>query len=237
MTETVDQGRSKREFIAASGWFTGAPDAVLDTLAAAAGIKEYAANTHVWIAGQTTTDIYGVMSGRVRVYQSTETGQEFALIEWETGAWLGEQVLAIDEPNMLSVQVLTDSQIIVIPRRIVTAVGETWPRLYQNLFRQSWANTRGLYEILSGVLFYPLRARLAGRVLLLMQEHGQRCEDGVLINIRVSQNDFARLSMGSRQRVNAIFRDWARQGLVETRDEHLLIRSVDGLAAELVPFD
>jgi len=237
MTETVSQGRDKRAFIAASRWFEAAPDAVLDALAAAASIRPYAANSHIWMAGQTTTDIYGVVSGRVRVYQSTETGQEFALIEWETGAWLGEQTLANDEPNMLSVQVLADSEILVIPRQVVIAVGETWPRLYQNLFREDWANTRGLYEILSGVLFYPLRARLAGRVLLLMQEHGQRQEDGVLIDIKVSQNDFARLSMGSRQRVNAIFRDWARQGLVETRDEHLLIRDIDGLTAELVPFD
>jgi CRP/FNR family cyclic AMP-dependent transcriptional regulator len=226
-----------REFIAASKWFQGAPAAVLDTLAAAASVKHYPANSHLWMMGQTPTELYGVLSGRVRVYQSTETGQEYALVEWGHDAWLGEQALANDEPNMLNVQVLADADIMTIPRKVLWEVGASWPGLYQNLFREGWTNTRGLYEILSSVLFYPLKARLAGRVLQLMEEHGERTEDGTLITIKISQNDFARLSMGSRQRVNAIFRDWAKQGLVEPRDDHLLIRDIRGLTAELVPFE
>jgi len=191
----------------------------------------------MWMMGQTPTELYGVLSGRVRGYQSTATGQEYALVEWGRHAWLGEQALANDEPNMLNVQVLADADIMSIPRTALWEVGNSWPGLYQNLFREGWTNTRGLYEILSSVLFYPLKARLAGRVLQLMEEHGERTEDGTHITIKISQNEFARLSMGSRQRVNAIFRDWAKQGLVEPRDDHLLIRDIRGLTAELAPFE
>ena len=116
-------------------------------------------------------------------------------------------------------------------------MGEAWPTLYRNLFRASWINTRGLYEILSAVLFYPLSARVAGRVLALMAEHGHRVDDGVLLDIKLSQNDFARLAMGSRQRVNRIFRDWDKQGLVETRGEFLLIKDAEGLQKEMLPFE
>ena len=164
-------------------------------------------------------------------------GQEFALIDWEDGAWFGEQTLAVDEPNMLGVEALAASDILVIPRQAVIAIGDAWPQLYRNLFRAGWSNTRGLYEILSAVLFYPLRARVAGRVLQLMEEHGQRVEDGVLVDIKVSQNDFARLSMGSRQRVNTIFREWTKQGYIDTCDDCLLIKNARGLAREVVPFE
>ena len=78
---------------------------------------------------------------------------------------------------------------------------------------------------------------MAGRVLQLIEEHGQRVEEGVLIDIKLSQNDFARLAMGSRQRVNRIFRDWDKEGLVESRGEHLLIKDVRGLQREMVPFE
>ena len=61
--------------------------------------------------------------------------------------------------------------------------------------------------------------------------------EGVRIDIKLSQNDFARLAMGSRQRVNGIFRDWDKNGLVETRGEHLLIKDVEALEKELLPFE
>jgi CRP-like cAMP-binding protein len=138
---------------------------------------------------------------------------------------------------MLEVRALAPSELLAIPRQVVLEVGNIWPAMYRNLFRADWVNTRGLYEILSAVMFYPLAARLAGRVLALIDEHGRRVDGGILIDIKLSQNDFARLSMGSRQRVNRIFRDWDKRGLVVTRDDHLLIMDIKGLQREMVPFE
>lgn len=226
-----------RTMIAQSPWFEGAPDAVLDKLAAAATLKHFAANSFIWTTGQTTSEVYGLVSGRLRISMASAMGQEFALIDWEPGAWLGEQMLGIEAPHMLEIRVLDPADLLAIPGRVVTEVGESWPSLYRNLFRANWVNTRGLYEILSAVLFYPLKARVAGRVLALMEEHGQRVEDGILLDIKLSQNDFARLAMGSRQRVNRIFRDWDKQGLVKSRGEYLLITDIQGLQGEMVPFE
>jgi hypothetical protein len=43
--------------------------------------------------------------------------------------------------------------------------------------------------------------------------------------------------MGSRQRVNRIFREWDKRGLVELRGDFLLIRDLEVFEQELVPFD
>jgi CRP-like cAMP-binding protein len=227
----------RRAFIAASPWFEGAPPETLDKLAAAAALSSLPAGSFLWTAGQTTNEVFGLVSGRLRICMASAAGQEFALIDWEPGAWLGEQVLGVDTPHMLQVSALAASEVLVIPRQVLVDVGDSWPVLYRNLFQASWVNTRGLYEILSAMLFYPLKARVAGRVLVLIEEHGRRVEGGVLIDIKLSQNDFARLAMGSRQRVNQIFRDWDRQGLVESRNERLLIRDIEGLQREMAPFE
>ena len=233
MTDKFD----KHAFITRSPWFEGAPADCLDRLAAAATVRRLAANSFLWTAGQTTGEIFGLVSGRLRISITGAAGQEYALADWEEGAWLGEQVLGIEEPNMLEVRALAASELLAIPRQVVMEIGNSWPLMYRNLYRASWVNTRGLYEILSAVMFYPLAARLAGRVLALTEEHGQRVEDGVLIDIKLSQNDFARLSLGSRQRVNRIFRDWDKRGLVVTRDDHLLIKDIRGLQREMMPFE
>lgn len=226
-----------RQFIADSSWFLDVPDALLDRLANAATIREFTANSFIWTTGQKTNEVYGLISGRLRISMASAMGQEFALIDWEPGAWLGEQALGIDDPNMLEVRVLMPSELVVIPAPLMLELGNAWPTLYRNLFKAGWINTRGLYEILSAVMFYPLKARVAGRVLVLIEEHGHRVDGGVLLDIKLSQNDFARLAMGSRQRVNRIFRDWDREGLVESRGEFLLIKDIEGLQAEMVPFE
>ena len=137
----------------------------------------------------------------------------------------------------LEVRVLDPSDLVLIPAQVLRDVGDSWPTLYRNLFRANWVNVRGLYEILDALLFYPLKARVAGRVLVLIGEHGHKVDEGILLDIKLSQNDFARLAMGSRQRVNGIFRDWDRQGLVETRGEYLLIKDIEGLQREMTPFE
>jgi CRP-like cAMP-binding protein len=226
-----------RQFIAASSWFAGAPADELDHLTDAAAVRHYAGGSFIWTTGQKTSEVFGLVSGRLRISMASAMGQEFALIDWEQGAWLGEQVLATDAPNMLEVRVLEPSDLLVLPAQVVIEVGDRWPVLYRNLYRAAWVNTRGLYEILEAMLFYPLKARVAGRVLVLIADHGHRVEDGVLLDIKLSQNDFARLAMGSRQRVNGIFRDWDKQGLVESRGDYLLIKDIEGLQREMMPFE
>ncbi len=226
-----------RQFLASAKWFEDIPEPLLDRLVNAASIKHFEAGSHIWRVGDKTNTLYGLIHGRIRLYQASESGQEYALADWEDGAWFGEQTLAVDEPNMLGVKVLEPSDILLLPSKSVQQVAGEWPVFYEKLFKYSWYNTRGLYEIISSIVFYPLKARIAGRVLQLIQEHGSRTDEGFLLNVRLSQNDFASLSMGSRQRVNAIFREWTRQGLIDYRDDYLLIKKPQALAKEMTPFE
>ena len=227
----------RKQFLASSKWFEGAPDADLERVAEAASLRQYPANKFLFSLGESNTDIFGLVSGRVRISVASEMGQEFAIVDHEAGCWMNNPCLVNDLGRAAEARALTDSQVLVVPRSAVLKLGEDWPLLYRNLFEEKVVESRGLYEILAGVLFYPLKARVAGRVLILVQEHGNPVADGVLLDIKLSQNDFARLAMGSRQRVNRIFREWDKRGMVSTRNDYLLIRDVDALQNELVPFE
>jgi CRP-like cAMP-binding protein len=82
--------------------------------------------------------------------------------------------------------------------------------------------------------FYPLRSRLAGWFLELIQKHGQESDDGVYLDVHLSQNDFAQLSLGSRQRINKILSEWREQGIIELESNRYLIRDMAALQAEMV---
>lgn len=228
---------ARKAFIATSKWFEGAPDDVLDRLAEAASYKQVAADYYLWSMGEGNTEVFGVVSGRVRMHVTSSMGQEFVLVDREQGSWHGEACLKDDVGRAIGARTVTTAELLVIHRKTLIEVARDWPELYRNLFLHQVTDSRGLYTLLSGMLFYPLQTRVAGRLLELLREHGQQVEDGVLLDIKVSQNDFARLAMGSRQRVNRIFRDWDKRGLVVSQGDFLLVPDPDLLEAQIQPFE
>ena len=210
-----------------SPWFTEIPTTGLAELTAAAQIKEHPVGACLYSVGEPTTAIYCVLEGRVRVSISSALGHEFTIVDLDSGAWLGEPCLIDDEPRLCTAQIKEKAQILSIPRNVVLEVGKQFPVLYRNLFKNSIRNERQLYELMGGMLFYPLRVRLAGRLLILLEEHGEVTSDGVMLETRLSQNDFAQLAMGSRQRVNKIFREWREKNILVMQNGNCLIKDID----------
>ena len=220
-----------------SPWFQGLAESALNTLADAACRRSLAVGECIYRQGFPTTEVYCVLSGRVRVSLHSPNGHEFAIIEREPETWFGEPGLVDDQGRILEASVIDATDLLVIPREVVLEVGEQHPLMYRNLFHYNQNTLRGMHKLVSGILFYPLKARVAGRLLHLVDVHGQETDEGILLDIKVSQNDFARLALGSRQRVNKIFRDWTTRGLVDTRNDHLLIRDRDLLQQEISLFE
>ena len=223
--------------MAASPWFDNLPPEALAELADAAGYKDLPVGSYIYEQGRPTTEIFCIVEGRVRVSLLSPNGHEFALIEREPGTWFGEPGLVNDEGRIIEASAIEFTRLLVIPRDVVLSVGERYPRMYENLFRYSQSILRSLHGLIGGILFYPLKARVAGRLIHLCEEHGEPSDGGVLLDIKVSQNDFARLALGSRQRVNRVFRDWASRGLVETREDHIWVRDLEQLEQEIDLFE
>jgi len=226
-----------RTFIAQSVLFEGVPEEVLDTLVSAVSYKVFPAGSYLWSMGESNDDMFGLVSGRVRASVSSAMGHEFAFVDHEPGAWLGEACLVNDLGRVIEAKTLVRAEILVINRQAMLAAGADWPLLYRNLFHHNVKTSRGLFVLLQGMAFYPLRARVAGRLQEVALEHGSALDGGVLLEIKLSQADFARLAVGSRQRVNRIFREWEKSGLVEHRNDLLWIRDMDTLEKEVVPFE
>ncbi|KAA1194323.1 Crp/Fnr family transcriptional regulator [Pseudohalioglobus sediminis] len=231
------QDINPRQVIESGSWFQGLPGSALDQLAAAAVIRELPVLSYIYEQGLPTREICCLLSGRVRVSISSPNGQEFALVDHEQGTWLGLPALMGDQQRVIDARVIESSRLLVLPREVVLAVGDEHPVMYRNLFYHNQEMLRGLHVLMAGILFYPLRSRVAGRLLDFARDHGKDTAEGLLLDIKISQSEFARLSLGSRQRVNKVFREWSERGIVITRDEYLLIPSIENLEGEISLFE
>lgn len=218
--------------IARSTWFAGLSTEELAPLSESGRVRRYPRGSFVFAAGDHTTDIFCLVEGRLRIGMTSVLGKEFTLTDLEPETWFGEQALRSDDRWVLDALALEDSAVLHVPREPVRELGDRNPRLYRNLFTAHIDNTRKVCQLLGGMLFYPLRARLAGRLLYLAREHGEPGDGGVYLNVSLSQKDFARLSLGSRQRINKIFRDWFHAGIVLMKGDRYFISDVAALKQE-----
>lgn len=221
------------QIISEGEWFLNLPSPAIEQLASSAYVKRYSANQYLYLTGEQTNHVYYVLSGRVRVSISSSDGQEFVLTDLHPGTWFGEASLVGAKPSVQEVWVQDDSAVLLIASELMAKVAALYPTLYKNLFVSHVEQTRRMYRLLAGMLFYPLRSRLAGRLLSLMRKHGEISEQGVVLDMHMSQLDFARMSMGSRQRINKILRDWVKHDVLAKQGDKYVILDVDALSQEL----
>ena len=232
MTVAQQQDHDVVAVIARSPWFAGLPDAAHEQLASAARVRNYSKGSYLFTAGKSDSNVFCVLSGRVRMIITSSLGQEFAITDLNPEAWLGEQSIATDIRNPLNALVNQEATVLVIPRKVLIDVGESHPQMYKMLFTETMHRFQGISRLLSGVAFYPLRSRLAGWLLHLSSEHGQESEAGVTLDVELSQNDLAKLSLGSRQRINKILSEWRERGVIELEGHRYIVRDQAALVAE-----
>ena len=82
------------------------------------------------------------------------------------------------------------------------------------------------------MLFYPLKSRLAFRLLVMLKVSSLTEGSSVFLKTDLTQSDFANMVGGSRQQVNKIFRQWRDKGIVHLVDGRYQVPSVNKLVAE-----
>ncbi len=219
--------------VAKAVWLNGVDDATIEQIAGHARVRRFAVDSYVFSIGDPCEDIYGVLSGRVRIKLTSEAGQEFAIVDVTENSWFGEFAIPGDSQRNLDAQVIEEAEIVVIPAGVIREAAMQNPSIYQQMISKLIGDSRGIYQLLSWLAFYPLRSRLARRLLLLANDHGRETDDGVVIELKMSQSDFALLSLGSRQRVNMILSEWRERGIVDKRSARYVIRDIAALEREV----
>ena len=185
------------------------------------------------MAGQVPQHLFCVMNGSVRVSISSSDGQQFLLALLYSGYWFGEAAVTQSKSQVMEIWAETDAEVLLLPVAAVRTVARDYPVVYQRLFEELMRRSQLMYQLLAGMLFYSLKARIAGRILFLLRDHGVSEPDGLTLDVKLSQVDFARMSMGSRQRVNKAFREWMHDGVIERRGDRYIIKDVAALEKSL----
>ncbi|MFT6406691.1 MAG: CRP-like cAMP-binding protein [Arenicella sp.] len=215
------------------GWFADLNDEEISRLVELSHLTDYAINDVVYTTGDRQENLYCIIEGLVKVSIIGDQGDNFPLTMWEAGNWFGEGALHENSVMPLEASAVAKTTALAIPITAIDSALDHGAVFYKNVLRDIIGRSQQLYHLVELLLFKTLQARVAARILHLIDLIGEPTAEGIKLPFDFSQSDIAHMSGGSRQRVNKIFRSWSSNGIVTKQDGWYVVHNVDALRAEL----
>jgi len=198
--------------------FAGLSPEVLAEIEQHGSIKTYRKNTIVINEGDETDSLYLILSGRVKVFLSSEDGREAVLNHQGPGEYFGEMSLIDRQPRAASVMTVEPARLMIISRGDFMRCLASNPEIALNLIEPMTSRIRMLAQNVSNLALLDVYGRVA-RTLL---QHASE-EDGVMMTGKLTQQEIADMVGASRAMVSRILKDLRTGGYIDVEKKRIII--------------
>lgn len=183
--------------------------------------------------GEQGSSLFIVLRGLVKVAITTTSGSEMVLALVAGGQFLGEMSLLDGQPRSATAVALEQSEIVTLTREAFLACLQAYPEAAIALMTELTGRLRRTNRIISEIATHNLQLRLVHKLLNLADTFGQKTEDGVVIEVRLRQQDLADMVNASREQVNRTLRAMQQDGLLRLEHQRITIIDPKQLEAQL----
>jgi CRP/FNR family cyclic AMP-dependent transcriptional regulator len=189
----------------------------------------YPAGVRLLQQGEPGDKVLVIESGRAKVTYVTPGGRELVLRFCGPGELVGELAVLDGGPRLSSVVTLEPLEAFVIPAGDFRALLRADGRIAYRLLRMLGTRFRdaSLRQVEFGAS--DTVGRLAARLVELGERYGEEREDGVHIELPLSQDELGAWTGASRAGVAAALRTLRQLGWIETGRRHLVVLDADSL--------
>lgn len=203
--------------------------AVRRTLSERGVPRQLAAGETLLLAGDTTSRIWILEAGVIKLVARDTEGRETILGLALPGALVGD-VAALDGlPQALDAIAAVRSRLMALDKRILMEALSQSPEAAFGLAIDLARRIRWLWEATHERTSGEVPARLAGRLLDLAGTLGRMNGEAIELDLPLPQEDLGRLAGMCRESACKTLRRFKAQGLVEYRGRRLRILSPEGL--------
>jgi CRP/FNR family transcriptional regulator, cyclic AMP receptor protein len=170
-----------------------------------------------------------VLSGVLKVTSTTAEGKEVVLGFRGPGELVGEMAALDEAPRSGSVVAMEPGEALVLAAGQFRALVERRPGLAFELLRTVIRRFRDSDLMRVEFAAAPTLARVAARLLELAQDYGTPSPEGIVIGLRISQEELAGWTGGSREAVAKALHSLRGLGLVATDRRRITVTDMEGL--------
>ena len=210
--------------------FAGCSTAVLQALVAHSQTEWLAAGALAQRRGQPVHSLVLVLSGVLVASTTSAAGKRLV------AQFLGPGQLSGLIPFLDGGAAIHDNQahgptlVLRIRQQDLQQALEAEPRLATGLLHLLAVRSRALHHAATTLALESLQVRVARALLSLVAAYGRPQAEGVAIELKLSQEEFASMMGLTRQRVNRELAAFAAQGLISTAYAQIRVLDLPGLS-------
>lgn len=221
-------GRAARD-LRQSELLAGLNDAQMHAVARTARMLEVKRGGRIYTLGDPCAHLFIVKTGVVKISTVGGDGREIVLEFLHRGALFGEADLVDEAPRDHTAHAHEDVVVYAMQREPLRSLIRESPELGYQIARLMALRIRCFRARVEPLLCRTAQARVAHTLLALAMQHSVTDGDGILIPLRLSQSDLAKLAGLTRETVNIVLRDFHSRGLVEAGRRSIRLKDPETL--------
>lgn len=205
----------------------------LETLEALAQRKRYPTGTCVFFQDDPSDSLYIVVSGSVKVFQTSEDGKDRILCILRRGDSFGELAMIEGRPRSASVQTLEDSELLALARRDFAVFAAQHPEVLWKLLAALAGWVRRMNEEVLDLSFRDVPYRVLRLLSQLVERHGEAGPEGWRITLPLSAHELASMAGSNSETVARLLERYESEGLVRRRGASFVVPDPKALTRAL----
>jgi CRP-like cAMP-binding protein len=205
----------------------------LDKLTVAIREHNYKKNTTIVHVDDPGNTMFIIKQGLVKVTIEDEAGREMILRMLYPTDFFGEMALIDGLPRSATVTAQEESVVLIVYREYFMEIIEKSPTILLNMAAVLSRRLRATDELIRSLAFFDVYGKVARVLLTLATEKGRSTEHGMVIDLRLTQQELAELAGMSRETMTRTLRAFQHAGVVRIESGVITILSIDMLRREV----
>ncbi len=185
--------------------------------------RRFGPNQVIFHLGDPGGLLYLISRGKVKISHTTPDGQEVVLAILGTGDFFGELALLDDSPRSATAVALEPTETWTLHRAEFMQYLSDNPNFALHVLKTLARHIRRLNTQLADIFFLDLPGRLARVLLNLSEQYGRKTQEGIQIELSLTQTDLAEMTGATRVSINKALGRFRRAGWIRVNGRRVTV--------------
>ncbi|MGG2028296.1 Crp/Fnr family transcriptional regulator [Gottfriedia sp. S16(2024)] len=192
-------------------------------------------DTFLFQEGEDATELYLIKSGMIQISKLTLNGDELNLRICKKDDLIGELTLFSENANyMLSAYALEESEVQVIPKDILEKKLINHAPLTFEFMKWISTHLRKNQSKIRDLVLSGKKGALYSTLIRISNSYGEIIENGILLNIHLTNQELAKFCAATRESVNRMLSDLRKKDVISySPDGKIIIKDLQFLKNEI----
>lgn len=173
--------------------------------------------------------LYMIKEGKVKICIISPDGQEVSLAVFGKGEYFGEFALLDGLPRSTDAVALEKVECYTLQRSDFHNTIKKNPKIAILILEALSKRLRNTNQMVEDLIFLDVYGRVAKKLLELADAHGVKTDDGVRIDVRLTQQELASMVGASRESVNKVLGYFTDKNFISTDKHRITIHNTNDL--------